>query len=84
MLTSKARIFIKYDTQYIGDNFAKISTYTELPMSQSEPSSVTRWLEKNLPTFRKSSQNCCRAKKCQNINIIAQSESPKHLHQTTF
>jgi hypothetical protein len=47
--------------------------------------SGTRWLKNKFDLFlQKSGQNSCRAKKCQNIYIKAQFESPKHLHQTTF
>jgi hypothetical protein len=38
----------------------------------------------NYQKFGKSSQNSCKAKKCQNIYTKAQFESPKHLHQITF
>jgi hypothetical protein len=41
-------------------------------------------LENNCIFFSKRSQNSCQAKKCQNIAIKAQLQSPNHLHQTAL
>jgi hypothetical protein len=40
--------------------------------------------EKICPNLEKISQNSCQAKNCQHINIKAQFESQRHLHQPTF
>jgi hypothetical protein len=45
---------------------------------------VTRRFGKNSPNFGKSSQNSCQTKKWQHINIKAQFESQRHLHQPFF
>jgi len=50
----------------------------------SVASRVTKTIKVNLPNFSKSSQTVLNLIKCQNIYIEAQSESPKHLHLTTF
>jgi hypothetical protein len=42
-------------------------------------------IEKQLPNYLKSSQNCCQAKKkCQNISTKAQFESAKYQHRISF
>jgi len=52
--------------------------------TKSYASRVIRRLEKIAKILKKSSQNSCQVKKCQNIYTKAQFENPEHLHQTTF
>jgi hypothetical protein len=52
--------------------------------SRKQALRATRRLENNSPNFLKSCQNISQAKKCQNIYIDPQFESPKHLHRMTF